>query len=65
MKTKVTEAKRDAFPGYPHVRAGWVNTSRYGDLKLVSLTETSDGFLIGTAKTRSGELVSNLFIGKA
>lgn len=57
--------KRNSFPGYPHVKAGWVHTDRYGDLKLVSVYKTSDGFLIGTAKNRAGELVSNLFIGKA
>jgi hypothetical protein len=57
--------KRNSFPGYPNVKAGWVHTDRYGDVKLVELNKTSDGFLIGTAKTRSGEIVSNLFIGRA
>jgi len=57
--------KRNSFPGYPHVKAGWVRTDRYGEVKLVEVNETSDGYLIGTAKTRSGELVFNLFIGKA
>lgn len=57
--------KRDSFPGYPNVKAGWVRTDRYGELKLVEVIKTSDGFLIGTAKNRSGELVNNLFIGKA
>lgn len=57
--------KRNSFPGYPHVKAGWVHTNRYGELKLVSVNKTSDGFLIGTAKNRKGELVGNLFIGRA
>ena len=56
-------SKRNSFPGYPHLKAGWVPTSRYGDVKLIAVTETSDGFLIGTGKTRSGHLVFNLFLG--
>lgn len=62
---RTTTPKRDSFPGYPHVKAGWVRTDRYGEIKLVGVNETSDGFLIGTGKTRSGALVFNLFIGKA
>lgn len=56
---------RNSFPGYPHIKAGWVHTDRYGEVKLVSVSKTSDGFLIGTAKNRKGELVGNLFIGSA
>lgn len=58
-------AKRQSFPGYPNIKAGWVNTDRFGEVKLVSVTPTSAGYLIGTAKTRSGELVGNLFLGSA
>lgn len=58
-------SNRKSFPGYPNLKAGWIPTDRYGDLKLESVTPTSDGFLIGTAKTRSGKLVSNLFLGSA
>lgn len=57
-------SKRDSFPGYPNVKAGWVHTDRYGDVKLVEVVETSDGFLIGTGKTRNGALVTNLFLGR-
>jgi hypothetical protein len=53
------------FPGYPNIKSGWVHTDRYGDVKLVEITRTSDGFLIGTAKNRRGQLVLNLFIGRA
>ena len=57
-------AKRDSFPGYPHLkRRAYV--PRYGWLTLVDVQRTSDGFLIGTARTDDGELVSNLFIGAA
>lgn len=56
---------KKSFPGYPNLKAGYVNTSRYGDVKLVAVDKTSDGFLIGTGKTRAGELVFNLFLGKA
>jgi len=58
-------ATRKSFPGYPNVKAGWVHTDRYGEVKLVEVNETSDGFLIGSAVTRSGEHVFNLFIGRA
>lgn len=57
--------RRNSFPGYPHLKAGWVHTDRYGEVKLVEVNRTSDGFLIGCAKTRAGELVSNLFLGRA
>lgn len=57
--------KRNSFPGYPNIKAGWVPTSRYGDVKLVEINKTSDGYLIGTGKTRSGEMVFNLFLGRA
>jgi hypothetical protein len=56
---------RKSFPGYPHIKAGWVPTDRYGEIKLVEISRTSDGFLIGTAVTRSGEYVFNLFLGSA
>lgn len=55
---------RNSFPGHPHLKAGWVRTDRYGELKLVEVNRTSDGFLIGCAKTRNGGLVSNLFLGR-
>ena len=54
----------DPFPEYPHLKRR-ANVGKYGWLTLVSVTRTSDNFLIGTAKTDNGELVSNLFIGKA
>ena len=57
--------KRNSFPGHPNVKAGWVHTDRYGEVKLVEINKTSDGFLIGTAINRAGEYVFNLFIGKA
>lgn len=57
--------KRNSFPGYPNIKAGWVHTDRYGEVKLIEINKTSDGFLIGTGQTRSGELVFNLFIGRA
>jgi len=56
---------RKHFPGYPNIKAGWVHTDRYGDVKLVEVITTSDGYLIGTGKTRSGALVFNLFLGRA
>ena len=56
--------KRNSFPGYPNVKAGWVHTDRYGEVKLVEVNETSDGFLIGTAIDRDGEYVFGLFIGR-
>ena len=55
---------RKHFPGFPQLKPGWIHTDRYGDLQLVAVNVTSDGFLIGTAKTRSGEFVSNLFLGR-
>lgn len=58
-------AQRNSFPGYPNVKAGWIKTDRYGEVKLVAVDKTSDGFLIGTAKNRAGQLVLNLFIGRA
>lgn len=56
---------RAHFPGYPHIKAGWVHTDRYGDVKLTGVCPTSDGFLIGTGVTRSGAIVFNLFLGRA
>ena len=58
-------AKRESFPGYPNIKAGWVHTDRYGDVKLIAVNKTSDGYLIGAGKTRSGEIVFNLFLGAA
>lgn len=58
-------SKKNSFPGFPNVKAGWVHTDRYGELKLTAVNKTSDGFLIGSAVTRSGEPVFNLFLGKA
>ena len=52
------------FKEYPHINTGWVHTDRYGEIKLVSIDKTSDGFLIGTAKDRAGEWVFNLFLGR-
>lgn len=54
---------RKSFPGYPHLKAGFVHTQRYGDVRLTSVTPTSDGFLIGSGVTRSGTVVYNLFLG--
>lgn len=57
--------KRNHFPGYPNIKSSWVHTDRYGDVKLVEVNRTSDGYLIGTGKVRSGALVLNLFLGRA
>jgi hypothetical protein len=56
-------SKRESIPGYPHLKASWVQTDRYGDLKLIEVNRASDGFLIGVAKTRNGAIVTNLFLG--
>ncbi len=42
------------FPGYPNLRR-FAYSDYNGNMELLSVSETSDGFLIGWARVRIGE----------
>ncbi len=53
------------FPGYPGLRQ-FATSDRYGDMELLSVDRTSDGFLIGWARVHIGtddEHEHSIFIG--
>lgn len=55
---------RDHFPGYPHLKR--VAHGKLGRMELLSVTATSDGFLMGQAKIGTGKnaYVRSVFIGR-
>lgn len=59
-------AKRDHFPGYPNLKRV-AHSDRYGRMELLSVNETSDGFLIGMAKIGKGKnaYMHSVFLGSA
>ena len=62
-----TEKERDHFPGYPHLRR-FSTSERYGDMELLSVDRTSDGFLVGFARFNVGtenEYCHSVFLGEA
>lgn len=56
--------KRNSFPGYPHLKKV-CHSDRYGRMELLSVDETSDGFLTGYAKIGEGEdaYTHSVFLG--
>lgn len=56
----------DHFPGYPHLKRV-AHSARYGRMELLSVTETSDGFLLGQAKIGKGRnaYTHSVFLGRA
>ncbi len=54
------------FPGYPNLRQ-FATSDQYGEMELLSVERTSDGFLIGWARIHLGtdyEFEHSVFLGK-
>lgn len=58
--------KRNHFPGYPHLKRV-AHSAQYGRMELLSVSRTSDGFLIGQALIGAGAnaYTHSVFLGRA
>ena len=56
---------KNSFPGYPYLKRV-THSDRYGRMELLSVEETSDGFLIGYAKIGTGRhtYTHSVFLGQ-
>jgi hypothetical protein len=55
----------DHFPGYPHLKRV-AHNAQYGRMELLSVSRTSDGFLLGRAKIGTGRnaYTHSVFLGR-
>ena len=53
------------FPAYPHLKRV-TRSARYGRMELLSVSRTSDGFLLGQAKIGTGRnaYTHSVFLGR-
>ena len=64
-KDRIKDDCPDSFPGYPYLRR-FAQSDQYGDMELLSVDQTSDGFLIGWARVHIGteeEHEHSVFLG--
>ena len=56
---------KNSFPGYPYLKRV-SHSKQYGRMELESVSETSDGFLIGWAKIGTGKRAHHhsVFLGR-